>query len=206
MTLAIDSRSLPEAPGGVRVSAPVNHVPPAGWREVLRRYDLSLPFVLHYGPDTPARNSRLLIEAWAMTDKRVRQRIQLAVVGLNKSSGDELVNVVNRLGLAQSVRLYSALGAPSDLSALLSAADIAALPLTRCDFPHQIFQAWTTRAAVLTSDLPAIAEIAGDAALMIDPGDAGAIARGLTRLMKDGTYRRDLVDRGRRRLAQFQYQ
>ncbi len=41
---------------------------------------------------------------------------------------------------------------------------------------------------------------------MIDPSDAGAIARGLTRLMKDGTYRRDLVDRGRRRIAQFQYQ
>jgi alpha-1,3-rhamnosyl/mannosyltransferase len=56
---------------------------------------------------------------------------------------------------------------------------------------------------VLTSDRSSLPEVAGDAALLVDPTDRAAIAAGLARLAGDSDLRRRLVDAGRRRAAAF---
>ena len=56
---------------------------------------------------------------------------------------------------------------------------------------------------VLTSDHSSLPEVAGDAALLVDPTDRTAIAAGLVRLAGDSDLRRGLVDAGRRRAATF---
>jgi glycosyltransferase involved in cell wall biosynthesis len=129
--------------------------------------------------------------------------MQLAIVGMGDATGDDLVKVVNRLGLAASVRLYRHLGDAGDMSALLSAADIAAIPFTAAGFPGELLDAWATRAAVLTSDSGSTGEVAGDGAMCVDPNDAGAIARGLGRMFRDARLRRELADRGQQRLQPF---
>ena len=56
---------------------------------------------------------------------------------------------------------------------------------------------------VLTSDRSSLPEVAGDAALLVDPLDRSAIAAGLVRLAGDEALRRRLVEAGRRRAAGF---
>jgi glycosyltransferase involved in cell wall biosynthesis len=56
---------------------------------------------------------------------------------------------------------------------------------------------------VLTSATSALPEIAGDAALLVDPEDTAAIADGLARLMRDAVLRAELRARGLARAAQF---
>ena len=56
---------------------------------------------------------------------------------------------------------------------------------------------------VLTSDRSSLPEVAGDAALLVDPLDRAAIGEGLVRLATDEGLRARLAEAGRRRAAAF---
>jgi alpha-1,3-rhamnosyl/mannosyltransferase len=58
---------------------------------------------------------------------------------------------------------------------------------------------------VLTSDRSSLPEVAGDAALLVDPLDRSAIAAGLVRLVADSGLRARLAEAGRRRAAGFSW-
>ncbi len=198
-------------PGRIHVVAPgvdssIQHVPANRWSGVMQRYGLNKPFVLHYGRDVPYRNTRRLIEAWAMADNRIRQRMQLLIVGLNESTGQDLVAIVNRLGLSQSVRLMRNFAEAGDRSVLLSAADITAVPCRASGFPLFMLEAWKTRSAVIAGRVSGMESIAGDAATLVEPGDPCAIARAMKRLVVDARFRTHQVDHGVRRLKAFSWQ
>lgn len=188
------------APG---VNPHVQFVAQTHWHPVMQRYGIDKPFVLHYGQDTSLRNTRRLIEAWAMADSRIRQRLQLVIVGLNDDSGQDLVGIVNRLGLSQSVRLMREFAEPGDLSTLLSAADITAMPAKAVGFPAFLLEAWKAKSAVIAGRVSGMETIAGDAATLIDPADPCAIARALKRLVVDARFRGQLITQGQQQLEKF---
>jgi glycosyltransferase involved in cell wall biosynthesis len=64
-------------------------------------------------------------------------------------------------------------------------------------------EAMSARTPVLGSRIPALEEVCGDAAVLVDPLDAEAIADGLVRLVESPELRADLVERGLRRCARF---
>jgi glycosyltransferase involved in cell wall biosynthesis len=66
-----------------------------------------------------------------------------------------------------------------------------------------VLEAMACGAPVLASDSSSLPEVAGDAALLVDPTDVGAIAAGLVRLANDASLRADLRARGLARAAQF---
>jgi glycosyltransferase involved in cell wall biosynthesis len=70
-------------------------------------------------------------------------------------------------------------------------------------FGLPILEAFAAGCPVLTSAGTACAEVAGDAALLVDPADTSAIAEGMRRLLDDGGRRRDLVAAGRQRARSF---
>ena len=73
-------------------------------------------------------------------------------------------------------------------------------------FGLPILDGWATDTPVLTSDCTSLPEVAGNAALKVDPTDACQIAHGLTRLMKDSILRNELIKRGRQRLKSYSWQ
>ncbi len=70
-------------------------------------------------------------------------------------------------------------------------------------FGLPIVEAMGRGVAVLASTTAAVAETAGDAALLVDPNDVAAIADGLARLLGDPVLRGDLVEKGRARAAGY---
>jgi glycosyltransferase involved in cell wall biosynthesis len=89
------------------------------------------------------------------------------------------------------------------LHALYQAADGLAYPSLYEGFGLPVLEAMANGTPVLTSDRSSLPEVAGDAALLVDPHDRSAIAAGLVRLAGDEDLRRRLVEAGRRRAAGF---
>jgi glycosyltransferase involved in cell wall biosynthesis len=58
---------------------------------------------------------------------------------------------------------------------------------------------------VLTSALSSLPEVAGDAAVFVDPRSVGSIRDGLLTILGDGALARELAARGRRRAAAFSW-
>jgi glycosyltransferase involved in cell wall biosynthesis len=59
---------------------------------------------------------------------------------------------------------------------------------------------------VLTSEVSSLPEVVGDAALLIDPMNAGAIADAMARVLGDDGLRRDLIRRGHERVKAFSWE
>ena len=64
-------------------------------------------------------------------------------------------------------------------------------------------EAWSFGCPVLTSDIRGIREHSGDAALLVNPRSAEAVAEGMRRLWTDDGLRQTLIQRGRIRIARY---
>ena len=88
--------------------------------------------------------------------------------------------------------------------ARLGAAAIAVIP-SRWDEPFGLtaLEAMAHGAALICSARGGLTEVAGDAALYVDPDEPGALAAAITALAQDGAWRQTLAEAGRRRAQQF---
>jgi glycosyltransferase involved in cell wall biosynthesis len=92
-----------------------------------------------------------------------------------------------------------------ELDALYRAADLVAYPSLYEGFGLAIVEAMARGVPVVTSTTPACAEVAGDAALLVDPLDVGGLADALARGLTDEALRADLVARGNERASTFSW-
>ncbi len=183
----------------------VASVPDSHRQQILARFGITKPFVLHFGAGSPRKNTRRVLEAWATLDKSLRHQFQLLVVGLDSHTQKQLEQTAVRLGIDKGVRLHG-FAQERCLPVLLSAAQTLAYPSLSEGFGLPILDAWAVGTAVLTSDRTSMPEVAGDAAWLVDPSDVASIARGLSRLMGDQTLRRELKTRARRRLDRYSWE
>jgi glycosyltransferase involved in cell wall biosynthesis len=154
------------------------------------------PFLLSVGTLEPRKNlPRLLAAFGEVTDELP----------------DHFLVVVGPVGWGPALRptwdsVRVKLAGPVDdavLHALYRAAAGLAFPSLYEGFGLPVLEAMAHGIPVLTSDRSSLPEVAGDAALLVDPLDRGAIAKGLVRLATDSALRRRLAAAGQRRAARF---
>jgi len=90
--------------------------------------------------------------------------------------------------------------------ALLAGATVLAYPSRYEGFGFPVLEGFAAGVPVLTSSVASLPEVAGDAALLVDPNDTDAIGEGLVRLLGDAALRERLVAAGRERLANFSWE
>src|SRR5258706_6721658 len=163
---------------------------------VQRRYGIAgehkvRPYVLYVGTVQPRKNLVRLIEAFAqtvqMTDPNLQSAIcnlQLVIAGKRGWLTDTIERRAAELGVAERVR-FTGYVADEDLPALLSGALAFVLPSLYEGFGMPVLEAMACGAPVLASNTSALPEVAGDAALLVDPTDTAAIAARLARLAAD---------------------
>jgi alpha-1,3-rhamnosyl/mannosyltransferase len=90
-------------------------------------------------------------------------------------------------------------------AALLRHATAFAYPSRYEGFGLPPLEAMSVDVPVVTTTAGALPEVVGDAALLVPPGDVAALAEALERTVADDGMRADLVERGRRRVAAFDW-
>jgi len=159
------------------------------------------PYVLAVGTLEPRKNLSRLIAAWSALPAALREAHALALVG-PRGWDDEDVLAAAR---AADVRLLGRVS-EEQLHALYARATAFAYPSLYEGFGLPVLEAMAAGAPVLTSDVSSLPEVAGDAALLVDPRDEGAIRAGLQRLLGDPNLRAELREAGRWQAAAFSWE
>jgi len=94
---------------------------------------------------------------------------------------------------------------PDVLNALYNAARIVLHPSYYEGFGLPLIEAMQAGTPIVTSCVSAMPEIAGPAALLVDPADVGAMAEALVRLDQDAALRARCIAEGRKRLELFSW-
>ncbi|HMQ34447.1 MAG TPA: glycosyltransferase family 1 protein [Chloroflexaceae bacterium] len=203
-------RILRVPPGRVTVipEAAAAHFRPVPGEEQERaraRYGLRRPYVLYIGTLEPRKNLVRLIRAWHSLRRRGEVPHQLVIVGAPGWQYRPIYEEARALGCADEI-VFTGYLPRGDLPALYSAADAFAFPSLAEGFGLPVVEAMACGTPVLISDTPALREVAGEAAVRVDPRSVEAIADGLGLLLGD----RELHDRlgaaGLARAASFSWQ
>ena len=177
--------------------------PAAVTQAVLARLGVKPPYLLSVSAQVERKNLPRLLAAF----DRVRRapglsNLTLALVGPPGNASARVQQALTQLDLRACVHCLPPV-TDSDLAALYSAASAFALPSLYEGFGLPIIEAQACGAVVVTSNYGAMAEVAGDAALLADPRQVEALAQALQQALTDQPLRARLQARGLARTAEL---
>jgi glycosyltransferase involved in cell wall biosynthesis len=151
------------------------------WDHITRTYGVRKRFVLFVSSLWPYKNAAGLIRAFAAAKDELNDR-QLVVIGpdRNREHVAELHALAEKLGVAGDVVWVG--GVPlAETVPFYRCADVFAYPSFNETFGLPILEAMACGCPVVTSDVTAMPETAGGAALLADPADPDSIADALVK-------------------------
>lgn len=166
------------------------------------QYQLSGPYLLFVGVRQPRKNLPRAIRAFLAARRTHRLPHRLAIVGKPGWCADE-----TEAALAAAEEAVVALGyvPDDDLPALYAGADAFLFPSLYEGFGLPVLEAFACGAPVITSAVGALPEVAGDAALLVDPTAEDQIADAIFRVLSDAQLRARLIAAGYERLGRFDW-
>ncbi|WP_194483070.1 glycosyltransferase family 4 protein [Alsobacter metallidurans] len=184
------------------VSAHFGKRPDAEVEAVRSRFGIAGRYVLLQATSDPRKNLARTLEAWSRILPSLPADMELVVFGLAGRA-----HVFGRLQELAAMPRVRRLGfvPDADMPALMSGAGCFLFPSLYEGFGLPIIEAMRCETAVLTSDASSTGEVAGGAALLVDPTSAESIGRGLLELVSDADLRARLVGGGLARAAHFDW-
>lgn len=171
-------------------------------RAVRRRYDIpDNPYILSIGTVQPRKNYARLIAALGALGP-AHEDIHLVIAGGRGWLDSPIFQAVYDLGLEDRVH-FIGFARDEDLPALYSDAACLAYPSLYEGFGFPVLEAMACATPVVTSTISSMPEVAGEAALLVDPYDVEAIATAIDRLLSDSALRDSLIRQGIEQAARF---
>lgn len=175
--------------------------------DVRRRYGIDGPYVLFVGGLEPRKNLETLVRAFATLEYPISLVVVGGKVRWAPGYAERIDHAVAELPEHVQRRVIRTGFVPDeDRRALLSGAEVLAYPSRYEGFGFPVLEGFAANVPVLTSSTSALPEVAGDAALLVDPDDPTAIADGLAQLLDDEDLRNVLRAAGTARVATFTWQ
>ncbi|MGD9144048.1 MAG: glycosyltransferase family 1 protein [Anaerolineae bacterium] len=175
------------------------------------RYRLSDTYLLFVGTLHPRKNLVRLVQAFASllqtlaaTSDQPNDELQLVLAGQKGWHYEEIFAEVRKLGLTERVVLTGYLP-DADLGGLLSGALAFVFPSLYEGFGLPVLEAMACGTPVICSRVSSLPEVAGDAALLVDPLDTGQISQALYQIVIDEGLRRVLIERGFQQIQRFSW-
>jgi alpha-1,3-rhamnosyl/mannosyltransferase len=162
-------------------------------------------YLLYLGSNKPHKNLVRLIEAWRIVASSFQlPASSLIIAGAWDERYPEARQRAHELGLGARVRFLGPV-AEADLSALYAGATAFVFPSLYEGFGLPVLEAMACGAPVICSNNSSLPEVAGDAALQVDPLDVDALAAAIGRVLGDEALREEMRQRGLRQAARFSW-
>jgi glycosyltransferase involved in cell wall biosynthesis len=159
------------------------------------------PYVLSVGTLQPRKNYLRLIQAFVRSRANREMDAQLLIAGGRGWLYEDILAEVEKHA---SVRLLGFVQ-DRDLPALYRGAVLFAFPSLYEGFGLPVLEAMGCGVPVVCASTSSLPEVAGDAALLVDPLDVDALGEAITQVLGDGDLRRAMVERGFLQASQFEW-
>lgn len=162
---------------------------------VKNRYNLPDDFILFLGNASGRKNPMAVIEAYVMYASKTSDPLPLVTPGLEAKF---ISQAVKRLNAAYDPTRFITPGyiKDEDVPFVYGLSEVFLFPSLSEGFGMPVIEAMACGTPVLTSKISCMPEIAGDAAVLVDPLSAPAIADGLLKLLNNQEFRCDKIQDG----------
>ncbi len=162
-------------------------------------------FILFVGTLEPRKNLVRLIEAYAGWRQAADRPAKLVIAGGKGWYYERIFARVQELGLTGEVIFPGYLPAAA-LPWWYRAADLFVYPSVFEGFGLPVLEAMACGTPVITSSASSLPEVAGKAALLVNPDDTGAWANAISRVLAEPAFAAELREAGLQQAARFSWQ
>ncbi|MCX6231066.1 MAG: glycosyltransferase family 1 protein [Bacteroidetes bacterium] len=177
----------------------------SGVKENIRKeYSGGHPYFIFIGSLNPRKNLANLFIAFDLFRKSHKSATKLLIVGQKQWWNAEIAKAYDAMEFKDEV-IFTGRLEPGKLNELLSSALALAYVSLFEGFGIPIVEAFYAETAVITADTTSMPEVAGDAALLVDPSSVTGIANALYTIDTDETLRLSLIEKGKIRRTAFSW-
>lgn len=163
---------------------------------VREKFGITKDYLLYVGRTEDARKNLVsLIDAYATLRKNDEISSQLVIAGRHGSGTEILFRKIEAYGLQEAILLPGIVG-EKDLAALLAGATMFVYVSSFEGFGLPVLEAFACGVPVITSSGTSLAEVAGDAAIMVTPGNVDELVEAIRRLSASEVLQDSLRERG----------
>lgn len=173
-------------------------------QSTLKRFGVRQPYFLYVGALHPRKNIRRVIEAFGIVHRH-HPHSKLVIVGPPSwGAQQELQNVIRSSGDDSGI-VFTDFLTDQELGSFYQEALALVFPSLYEGFGLPVLEAMSYGTPVITSNVSALPEVAGDAALLVDPLSVDDISASMLRVIENDALRDELRRKGRVRFADFSW-
>ncbi|MFA4890440.1 MAG: glycosyltransferase family 1 protein [Candidatus Paceibacterota bacterium] len=169
---------------------------------IVSKYNIKAPFILDISRLQPHKNIDSLIRAYILVRNSGGVNQKLVIVGTPVQDYKKTYEIA-RESLYKDDIFFVNFVPQEDLNAFYSAADLFVFPSLNEGFGVPVVEAMASGTPVITSNTTALPEVAGDAAVLVDPLNIKQIAYEMNRILSDNNFKKGLIKKGLERAKQF---
>jgi glycosyltransferase involved in cell wall biosynthesis len=163
------------------------------------KYQPGYPYLLHVGNTKPHKNVERLLLAFSMA--RIDPKFKLILTGTPTPSLEKIIqnkSLENRVIFCRNLT-------EQKLAEYYRGANAVVFPSLYEGFGLPVVEAMASGVPALTSNTTSLPEIAGEAALLVDPHEADAITKGIEKITQDSALRNELIEKGLKQARLFSW-
>lgn len=168
-------------------------------------YDFERPYLLFVGTLEPRKNVGGLIAAFNYLKQTEKIPHQLVLIGQKGWKYEGIERSISQSPHRDDIHLLDYLSDRA-VAYFYRHAEAFVYPSFYEGFGLPVLEAMTLGVPVVTANISSLPEVAGDAAILVDPHDLHSIAEGIARVLQSPRDRQALIERGKQRSRQFSWQ
>jgi len=180
-------------------------VPEEQRKQVIKKLNIPENFLLVVCTLQPKKNIPRIIDAFLKLPKDVREQYPLVITGKAGWNTEESLSAIERLTQSQTGYWLKYVNT-EDLRALFQSTRLYMHPSLHEGFGLTLLQGFASRVPVLTSNITAMPEVAGNAAYLVDPYSIDSMQQGMLKLLTNETLCQDLIKKGLDRVQAFSWE
>ncbi len=172
--------------------------------KVLRKYKIDYPFLLHVGVIEPRKNLVRLVRVFNQL-RKVNKKYKLVLVGPRGWKSRKVFETIKKYNLQKHIIFIGKVPEP-DLPLFYNSADFSVYSSIYEGFGMPVVEAMACGCPVITSNISSLPEIAGNAAILVNPFSAKSIFSAMQTLIEDESLRKKLSKRGLEQSKKFSWE
>lgn len=172
--------------------------------ETRKKYTNNKDYFLFVGALSPRKNVSNLLLAFNDFKKKTKRDAKLVIVGEKMFKTQELNRIYNNLQFKKDV-VFTGRLSPEELKNLYGASTALTFVPYFEGFGIPIIEAMNCETAVITSNITSMPEVAGDAAILVDPFSLESISDALIEISSNSKLRNQLVEKGNIQKQKFSW-
>lgn len=168
------------------------------------KYQLPERFMFFLGNTDPKKNTPNVLKAFAEFNEKSAEKYKLVMLDYEESALQTILTDIGHPDLRSDIHLTGYV-VNTDLPAIISQCTIFLYPSLRESFGIPILEGMACGVPVVTSNTSSMPEVAGDAALLVNPHNSDEIKSAIEKILNDRSLKSQLIEKGLERVSQFSW-